>query len=73
MRKLARDDRRKIKRFDKRTSKRIKIHQIELKETGVVKEVKTSFHTDPQHYGSVTERTTVPYSINAINVRNRFY
>jgi hypothetical protein len=73
MRKLAREDRRKIKLSAKRTSKRIKLHQIELLQTGVIKEVRTSFHTDPKHYGMVTEITTVPYSIGAINIGNRFY
>lgn len=73
MRKLESENRRKMKSFDKRTSKRIKIHQIELRGTGVVKNVKASFHTDPQNYGIVIERTTVPYSISAINIGNRFY
>jgi len=73
MRKLEKEDRRKLRLSAKKTSKRIKLHQIELMQTGVVKEVKASFHTDPQNYGMVMERTTVPYSIGAINIGNRFY
>jgi hypothetical protein len=70
MRKLEKEDRRKLRLSAKRTSKRILLHQIELGETEVVKEVKASFHTDPQNYGIVMERTIIPYSIN---VSNRFY
>jgi hypothetical protein len=73
MRQLKKEIRRDEKCFLKRTSKRILVHQIELGETGVVKNVKASFHTDPQNYGAVMERTTVPYSIVAINIGNRFY
>lgn len=68
MRKLESENRRKMKSFDKITSKRIRLHQIELIQTGVVKKVKASFHTDPQNYGVVMERTTVPYSISTRNL-----
>jgi hypothetical protein len=70
MRKLEKEERRKLKLSDKRTSKRIKLHQIELMQTEIVKNVKASFHTDPQNYGVIMERTTVPYSIG---IQNRFY
>jgi hypothetical protein len=73
MRKLEKENRRKMRFFDKRTSKRIKLHQINLRETSVIREVVASFHTAPENFGVVKEITTVPYSIASINIANRFY
>ncbi|MCX6750930.1 MAG: hypothetical protein NTZ83_05710 [Candidatus Pacearchaeota archaeon] len=71
MRKLEKENRRKMKFRDKKTSKRIRLHQIELKETRVI--MTASFHTDPNNFGFVKEITNVPYSIGLINIRNLFY
>jgi hypothetical protein len=70
MRKLEREDRRKMKLASKKTSKRIKLHQIELLGSGITKEVNASFHTDPSNFGMVREIKSIPYSIST---RNLFY
>ena len=70
MRKLEKENRRKLRFSLKKTSKRIKLHQIELQITGIIKEVNVSFHTDPANFGMIKERIIIPYSINT---RNMFY
>lgn len=54
----------------KRKTKRIILHQIELQEEGVIKEVTTSFHSDPENQGMIKETICVPYTISK---RNMFY
>jgi hypothetical protein len=70
MRKLEREDRRKMRLASKKTSKRIKLHQIELQSTGMIREVNVSFHTDPVNFGMIKERITISYSLST---RNLFY
>ena len=70
MRKLEREDRRKMKLASKKTSKKIKLHQIELLGTGMKKEVNAAFHTDPANFGMVKEIKFIPYSLST---RNLFY
>ncbi len=68
MRKLEKEQRRKMRFFDKRTSKRISLHQIQLSDTGVTREIMASFHTDPNNFGVVLEKMVVQYSIHLRNL-----
>ena len=70
MRKLEKENRRKMKYSLKRTSKKIKIHQIELQSTEMIREITASFHTSPENFGAVKEKIYVPYSLST---RNLFY
>ena len=70
MKKLKKENKRKMRYSLKKRSKKIILHQIELQDTGITKEITTSFHTDPVSYGMIKEKISVPYSINA---RNIFY
>lgn len=70
MRKLEKENRRKMKLSAKKTSKKIKLHQIEMQETGMTKEITASFHTSPENFGAIKEKILIPYSLST---RNMFY
>jgi hypothetical protein len=70
MRKLEKENRRKMRFSLKRTSKKIKLHQIELLTTELVREITASFHTSPENFGAIKEKISIPYSLST---RNMFY